>query len=66
MLFRSKTPVMTHEVRPAILGGAIVRVGDTVADGSVRRRLSVLRARIATAGNAVAAASSASPAASSA
>ena len=45
-----KKPVMTHEVRPSILGGAIVRVGDTLADGSVRRRLATLRARIASAG----------------
>lgn len=33
-------------VNPAILGGVIVRVGDTVMDGSVRRRLGVLRARM--------------------
>jgi len=31
---------------PAILGGLIVRVGDTVMDGSVRKRLSVLRQRM--------------------
>jgi F-type H+-transporting ATPase subunit delta len=30
-------------VNPAILGGVIVRVGDTVLDGSVRRRLGKLR-----------------------
>jgi F-type H+-transporting ATPase subunit delta len=30
-------------VNPAILGGVIVRMGDTVMDGSVRRRLGVLR-----------------------
>lgn len=45
-----KTPVLTHVVRPAILGGAIIRVGDMVADGSVRRHLSELRARIARVG----------------
>lgn len=33
-------------VNAAILGGVIVRVGDTVMDGSVRRRLGVLRARM--------------------
>ena len=33
-------------VRPEILGGTIVRVGDTVMDGSVRRRLSALRSRM--------------------
>jgi F-type H+-transporting ATPase subunit delta len=35
-------------VNPAILGGVVVRVGDTVMDGSVRRRLSLLRSRMAT------------------
>lgn len=42
-----KTPVVEHRVRPGILGGAIVRVGDTVSDGSIRRRLVALRDRIA-------------------
>ncbi len=45
-----KEPVLSHEVRPALIGGAVIRVGDTVADGSVRRRLLELRARIASAG----------------
>lgn len=36
--------VVPHvSVRPEILGGVIVRVGDTVMDGSVRRRLGALR-----------------------
>lgn len=35
-------------VNPSILGGLVVRVGDTVLDGSVRRRLATLRARMAT------------------
>jgi F-type H+-transporting ATPase subunit delta len=30
-------------VDPRILGGAVVRIGDTVMDGSVRRKLAVLR-----------------------
>jgi F-type H+-transporting ATPase subunit delta len=33
-------------LNPAILGGVIVKVGDTVMDGSVRRRLATLRARM--------------------
>ena len=41
-----KSVVPHVSVNPAILGGVIVRVGDTVMDGSVRRRLSVLRARL--------------------
>jgi F-type H+-transporting ATPase subunit delta len=41
--------VVPHlEVNPAILGGAIVRVGDRVMDGSVRKRLSLLRTRLTT------------------
>ena len=39
--------VVTHmRVNPEILGGVVVRVGDTVMDGSVRRRLAVLRNRL--------------------
>jgi F-type H+-transporting ATPase subunit delta len=33
-------------VNPAILGGLVVKVGDTVMDGSVRRRLATLRSRM--------------------
>ena len=39
--------VVPHiNTNPAILGGLIVKVGDTVMDGSVRRRLSVLKQRM--------------------
>jgi F-type H+-transporting ATPase subunit delta len=34
-------------LEPGLLGGAIVRVGDTVYDGSLRGRLNELRARLA-------------------
>ncbi|MEO7997396.1 MAG: F0F1 ATP synthase subunit delta [Gemmatimonadaceae bacterium] len=33
-------------IDPAILGGVIVRIGDTVMDGSIRRKLSMLRRRM--------------------
>lgn len=39
--------VVAHvTVDPAILGGAVVRVGDLVIDGSVRRRLQTLRRQL--------------------
>jgi F-type H+-transporting ATPase subunit delta len=38
-----KSVVAHLTVNPDILGGVIVRVGDTVMDGSVRRRLGTLR-----------------------
>jgi len=41
--------VVPHfHVNPTVLGGVVVRVGDTVLDGSVRRRLSMLRQRMLT------------------
>jgi F-type H+-transporting ATPase subunit delta len=43
--------VVPHvRVNPAILGGLVIRVGDTVMDGSVRRRLTLLRNRMAATG----------------
>ena len=42
-----KTVVPHFAVNPSIIGGVVVRVGDTVMDGSVKRRLDVLRARMA-------------------
>lgn len=39
--------VVPHmNVNPAILGGVVVRFGDTVMDGSVRRRLANLRGKM--------------------
>ncbi len=39
----AKTVVPHLVVDPRILGGAVVRVGDTVMDGSVRRKLAALK-----------------------
>jgi len=41
-----KTIIMQSHVDPAILGGVIARVGDSIIDGSVRYRLSVLEQRL--------------------
>ena len=44
-----KTVVAHITVDPRILGGLVVRVGDTVMDGSVKRRLTKLRDTLLTA-----------------
>lgn len=36
----------TYSLDPALLGGAVIRVGDTIYDGSVRNSLNELRARL--------------------
>jgi F-type H+-transporting ATPase subunit delta len=41
-----KTVVPQVRINPNILGGIIVRIGDRVMDGSVRRRLGILRSRM--------------------
>ena len=41
-----KTVVPHMTVNPAILGGVVVMIGDTVLDGSVRRRLSRLKGQL--------------------
>ena len=44
----AKDVVPHYSVDPSIMGGVIVHVGDTVLDGSVRKRLSSLRRRMLT------------------
>jgi F-type H+-transporting ATPase subunit delta len=41
-----RTAVAQIRVNPDIIGGVIVRVGDFVKDGSVRRRLGVLKSKL--------------------
>ena len=43
-----KTILMETRVRPSILGGVIARVGDKVIDGSVERRLQMLKQQLLT------------------
>jgi len=40
------TAVLHTQVRPEILGGVIVRTGDTIYDGSVRKRLDGMRRQL--------------------
>ncbi len=41
-----KTVTLTTEIDPAILGGAVIRMGDTVIDGSVRGSLERLERQL--------------------
>jgi F-type H+-transporting ATPase subunit delta len=41
-----KEPVLRTEVKPELVAGAILQVADTIADGSARRRLNELKARV--------------------
>ena len=41
-----KQVIAAYSVDPEILGGAIIRVGDRVLDGSVRRRMTKLRRQL--------------------
>ncbi len=42
-----KNIILTQEIDPSILGGIIVRIGDTLIDASVLRKLKLLRESIA-------------------
>ena len=42
----SFTPVVIPEVDPSVLGGLVIRVGDTVYDSSLKARLRQLRGRL--------------------
>jgi hypothetical protein len=46
-----KKILLQERVDPSILGGAIARVGDTLIDGSLKRRFEVLREQIVAGGN---------------
>ena len=35
-----------YSLEPALLGGAVVRIGDAIYDGSLRQRLNAMRARL--------------------
>ena len=41
-----KTAIPHVRVKPEILGGVIVRAGDTIYDGSLRRRLESMRRQL--------------------
>jgi len=41
-----REPVLHTEVKPELIAGAVLQVGDTIADGSARRRLSEMKAHL--------------------
>jgi F-type H+-transporting ATPase subunit delta len=45
-----KTAIPHQKVQPRILGGIVVRAGDTIYDGSLRRRLDRMRSQLVAAG----------------
>lgn len=49
-LATGKTIVLEERVDPSLLGGLVVRTGDTVIDGSLKSRLTTLRQRLRAAG----------------
>jgi len=42
-----KSVQLFQKVDPAILGGAIIKVGEQIIDGSLRRRLNQIKERLA-------------------
>ena len=46
-----KRIILQERVDPSILGGAVARIGDTLIDGSLRRRFELLRSQIARGGD---------------
>jgi F-type H+-transporting ATPase subunit delta len=44
-----KTVIATYKVDPSIMGGAVIRIGDEIHDGSIRHQLHVLKHKLATA-----------------
>lgn len=44
-----KTVVATYKVDPTIMGGAVIRIGDEIHDGSMRHQLHVLKQKLASA-----------------
>jgi F-type H+-transporting ATPase subunit delta len=51
-VLRGRDAVLRHRTDPALIGGMVLRTGDWVADGSVRRVLKELRERLARPGQA--------------
>lgn len=45
----ARTVMAIYDTDPAILGGAVIRVGDEVLDGSIRHQLHVLKDKLAVA-----------------
>ena len=56
-----KTAIPHVRVRPEILGGIVVRSGDTIYDGSLRRRLDRMRRQLVAAGTASGASAAGEP-----
>jgi len=44
-----KSVIATYRVDPSIMGGAVVRIGDQIQDGSIRHQLHVLKHKLASA-----------------